>query len=68
MNRAGRLKRHQKACAGKRKFTSRDAANTAIDELARTGAVGGQRQPYKCLACTSWHFGHIPRSQGRRHQ
>lgn len=52
------------SCARKQRHPDRKTAVTAVMSLARKrGAVPGQLQVYKCVACGFWHFGH--RRRGR---
>lgn len=67
MNRAGRRKRDEKTCEPKRKYASRgEATDGALAVAHKRGAVFEQLRVYRCLACGSWHFGHIMRKGRHR--
>lgn len=58
-NRAAKNRRHKRTCESKRRFADREAALAAMRSLGwKRGAVIGQLQAYRCLACKLWHFGH----------
>lgn len=61
-NRAAKVRRHKRVCEGKVRHPDRSSALTALLSLRRNrGAVTSQLGVYRCLACSTWHFGHRPR-------
>jgi len=56
-----------RACDGKTKYTTHEAAIAAIDRMVTQGAAEAAQQAYRCKHCGSWHTGHIsPRRRKTR--
>ena len=43
----------------KKKYAKAGAARHAMNEMRRTGKVGGDVHVYPCGECGGWHWGHI---------
>lgn len=55
----------RKSCKGKQRFTSLDAAWSALRSIVRRnrskGVEPGAMNAYACKFCGGFHFGHTPR-------
>lgn len=50
----------RKACKGKRRFETQDAAIRAAIALRRNRETYGHLSAYRCRWCGGFHFGHTP--------
>lgn len=50
----------RKACTGKVRHATQEAAVAAIKQLTRTHGWQGYLVPYRCQFCGGFHFGHPP--------
>ena len=62
---ASKRRLRRKACEGKKRYATQLEAVVAIKAMARRKALrGGSVEPYRCLWCGGFHFGHV--SQANR--
>lgn len=52
-----------RGCTGKRRYHSRDAADTTADQLVTHGAAADSINVYKCRHGDHYHVGHRPGSR-----
>ena len=59
---------YERACKGKRKYTTEADARHAAKDLRKR--VGSKLKPYQCSFCDMWHIGHLRRIivNGRKEQ
>lgn len=55
-------KRHvrRKACVNKRKYASKEIAESNRHRLIKSEGYSGHITTYKCTFCGKWHIGHTP--------